>query len=87
MVGGDAAVLAEVRPVLDAVGKTIVHVGPSGSGQTVKAANQLIVAGTIELVAEALIFLEPTASTPRRPSRCSPVASRATGSSNARPRA
>ena len=36
----------------------MVHVGPSGSGQTVKAANQLIVAGTIELVAEALIFLE-----------------------------
>ncbi|MBC3190620.1 2-hydroxy-3-oxopropionate reductase [Pseudonocardia sp. C8] len=58
MVGGDAAVLEEVRPVLDAVGKTIVHVGPVGSGQTVKAANQLIVAGTIELVAEALVFLE-----------------------------
>ena len=39
-------------------GKTIVHVGPVGSGQTVKAANQLIVAGTIELVAEAIVFLE-----------------------------
>jgi 2-hydroxy-3-oxopropionate reductase len=35
-----------------------VHVGPAGSGQTVKAANQLIVAGTIQLVAEALVFLE-----------------------------
>jgi 2-hydroxy-3-oxopropionate reductase len=35
-----------------------VHVGPIGSGQTVKEANQLIVAGTIELVAEALVFLE-----------------------------
>jgi 2-hydroxy-3-oxopropionate reductase len=34
------------------------HVGPAGSGQTVKAANQLIVAGTIELVAESLVFLE-----------------------------
>ena len=40
------------------VGKTIVHVGPSGSGQTVKAANQLIVAGNIELLAEAITFLK-----------------------------
>jgi 2-hydroxy-3-oxopropionate reductase len=44
--------------VLEAVGSTVVHVGPAGSGQTVKAANQLIVAGTIQLVAEALVFLE-----------------------------
>jgi 2-hydroxy-3-oxopropionate reductase len=58
MVGGEADVVESVRPVLESVGKTVVHVGPSGSGQTVKAANQLIVAGTIELVAEALIFLE-----------------------------
>ncbi|MDI6944231.1 MULTISPECIES: 2-hydroxy-3-oxopropionate reductase [Microbacterium] len=58
MIGGDEAVVEEVRPVLEAVGKTIVRVGPAGSGQTVKAANQLIVAGTIELVAEALVFLE-----------------------------
>ncbi|GAB3496382.1 NAD(P)-dependent oxidoreductase [Flexivirga lutea] len=58
MVGGDAADLEAVRQVLETVGSTVVHVGPSGSGQTVKAANQLIVAGTIELVAEALVFLE-----------------------------
>jgi 2-hydroxy-3-oxopropionate reductase len=58
MVGGDAADFEAAKPVLDAVGKTIVHVGPPGSGQTVKAANQLIVAGTIELVAEAIVFLE-----------------------------
>jgi 2-hydroxy-3-oxopropionate reductase len=58
MVGGEADDVAAARPVLEAVGKTVVHVGPSGSGQTVKAANQLIVAGTIELVAEALVFLE-----------------------------
>jgi 2-hydroxy-3-oxopropionate reductase len=58
MVGGDPQDFADARPVLEAVGKTIVHVGPVGSGQTVKAANQLIVAGTIELVAEAIIFLE-----------------------------
>jgi 2-hydroxy-3-oxopropionate reductase len=40
------------------MGSTIVHVGPAGAGQTVKAANQLIVAGTIELVSEALVLLE-----------------------------
>jgi 2-hydroxy-3-oxopropionate reductase len=57
MVGGAPEDVAAARPVLDAVGTTIVHVGPAGSGQTVKAANQLIVAGTIELVAEALTFL------------------------------
>ena len=58
MVGGAAADFESARPVLDALGKTVVHVGPSGAGQTVKAANQLVVAGTIELVAEAIVFLE-----------------------------
>ena len=58
MVGGDERVFASAQEMLGAVGKTIVHVGPSGSGQTVKAANQLIVAGTLGLVSEALVFLE-----------------------------
>jgi 2-hydroxy-3-oxopropionate reductase len=58
MVGGEPDDFAAARPVLDAVGKTVVHVGPAGSGQTVKAANQLIVAGNIELLAEAIVFLE-----------------------------
>jgi 2-hydroxy-3-oxopropionate reductase len=58
MVGGAAADFEAAGPVFDAVGKTIVHVGPSGSGQTVKAANQLMVAGHLELLAEAIIFLE-----------------------------
>jgi 2-hydroxy-3-oxopropionate reductase len=57
MVGGAADDFADALPVLRAIGKTVVHVGPAGSGQTVKAANQLIVAGTIELVAEAIVFL------------------------------
>ncbi|TWS22666.1 2-hydroxy-3-oxopropionate reductase [Tsukamurella sputi] len=58
MVGGSPEDFAAAKPVLDVVGKTIVHVGPNGSGQTVKAANQLIVAGNIQLLAEAIIFLE-----------------------------
>ena len=58
MVGGEEADFKEAKPIMEAVGSTIVYVGPAGSGQTVKAANQLIVAGTIELVAEAIVFLE-----------------------------
>ncbi|MGE3288534.1 MAG: 2-hydroxy-3-oxopropionate reductase [Pseudonocardia sp.] len=58
MVGGDAADVEAARPVLEAVGTTVVHVGPHGAGQTVKAANQLIVAGNIQLLGEAIVFLE-----------------------------
>ena len=58
MVGGTAADFQDAAAIFAAVGKTIVHVGPSGAGQTVKAANQLIVAGNIQLLAEAVAFLE-----------------------------
>jgi 2-hydroxy-3-oxopropionate reductase len=58
MVGGEADAFEDAREVLEAVGKTIVHVGPSGAGQTVKAANQLIVAVNIQALAEAIVFLE-----------------------------
>ncbi|MGP9503053.1 2-hydroxy-3-oxopropionate reductase [Specibacter sp. AOP5-B1-6] len=58
MVGGTAEDFADAADILGAVGKTIVHVGPSGSGQTVKAANQLIVAVNIQALAEAIVFLE-----------------------------
>jgi 2-hydroxy-3-oxopropionate reductase len=57
MVGGSDEDFARAKPILEVVGKTIVHVGPNGAGQTVKAANQLIVAGNIELLAEALTFV------------------------------
>ena len=58
MVGGSAEDFETAKPVFDAVGKTVVHVGPSGSGQTVKAANQLIVAANIQALSEAVVFLE-----------------------------
>jgi 2-hydroxy-3-oxopropionate reductase len=58
MVGGDEDDVERARPLLAAMGSTVVRVGPAGSGQTVKAANQLLVAGTLELVAEALVFLD-----------------------------
>ncbi|MEU6040811.1 2-hydroxy-3-oxopropionate reductase [Actinomadura sp. NPDC047616] len=58
MVGGEAADFAAARPIFDVVGRTVVHVGPSGAGQTVKAANQLVVAANIQALAEAVVFLE-----------------------------
>ena len=58
MVGGSADGFARARPIFEALGTTIVRVGPAGAGQLVKAANQLVVAGTIELVAEAIVLME-----------------------------
>ncbi|MBM4794429.1 2-hydroxy-3-oxopropionate reductase [Streptomyces sioyaensis] len=58
MVGGEAADFEEAKPVFEALGRTIVHCGPHGIGQTVKAANQLILAVNIQACAEAVVFLE-----------------------------
>lgn len=58
MVGGEAADFDRARPLLEALGRTVVHCGPHGAGQTVKAANQLIVAVNIQACAEAVVFLE-----------------------------
>lgn len=58
MVGGSDHAFEAAAPLLHAVGSTVVHVGPSGSGQLVKAANQLIVAANIAALAEALVYLE-----------------------------
>ncbi|MFJ8885356.1 2-hydroxy-3-oxopropionate reductase [Streptomyces sp. NPDC102402] len=58
MVGGEQTDFDAAKPLLDTLGKTIVLCGPHGSGQTVKAANQLIVAVNIQACAEAVVFLE-----------------------------
>ncbi len=58
MVGGEEKDFEAASEIFDLVGKTIVHVGPSGAGQTVKAANQLIVAANIQALSEAVVFLE-----------------------------
>jgi len=54
MAGGEAAVLERVRPLLDCLGKRIVHVGPNGAGQVAKACNQMIMVAAIEAAAEAM---------------------------------
>jgi 3-hydroxyisobutyrate dehydrogenase len=55
-VGGDAADLERARPVLTAMGTTITHLGPIGSGQAAKAVNQVILAGTYLGVAEGIVL-------------------------------
>ncbi|MGW4792785.1 NAD(P)-dependent oxidoreductase [Nonomuraea sp. NPDC004297] len=64
MVGGAPEDVEEARPVLERLGVTIVHVGPAGAGQTVKAANQLVVGGIYGLVAEAIVLLEASGVDP-----------------------
>jgi 3-hydroxyisobutyrate dehydrogenase len=56
MCGGDEEAFARARPVLEALGKTIVRMGPSGSGQATKATNQILCAGAIQVAAEAMAF-------------------------------
>lgn len=58
MVGGPAEALERVRPVLQAMGKTITHVGEAGAGQVAKAANQIMVAAQMVAMAELLIFAQ-----------------------------
>lgn len=58
MVGGDAAVLARVMPVLTLMGKRITHMGGVGTGQATKAVNQVIIAGIAQGVCEALALAE-----------------------------
>lgn len=54
MVGGPEETFARVKPILEAMGKNIVHIGASGAGQVTKACNQIVVALTIQAVSEAL---------------------------------
>jgi 2-hydroxy-3-oxopropionate reductase len=56
MVGGEQADFQRAKPLFEAMGKTITHVGPTGAGQVTKAANQVVVALTIEAVSEALVL-------------------------------
>jgi 3-hydroxyisobutyrate dehydrogenase len=58
MVGGDFNVFKRCQPILEAMGKNILHVGNNGMGQTVKLINQILVAGTLNSVVEALVFAQ-----------------------------
>ncbi len=54
--GGDSTAVDRARPILECLGKTITHFGPSGSGQAVKAVNQVMIAGLYLAVAEGLVL-------------------------------
>lgn len=56
MVGAEEADFERAKPLFEAMGTTITHVGPVGAGQVTKAANQIVVALTIEAVSEALVL-------------------------------
>lgn len=56
MVGGEADAFSRADPILRALGRTIAHFGPTGAGQAAKATNQIMCAGIIECVAEAMAF-------------------------------
>lgn len=56
MVGGPPGAFERARPILEKMGRTITHMGPTGCGQSTKATNQILCAGVIETVAEAMAF-------------------------------
>jgi 2-hydroxy-3-oxopropionate reductase len=66
MVGGAAAALERVRPVLEAEGRTITHVGESGAGQVAKVCNQIMVAAQMVAMAELLIVAQKSGVDPRK---------------------
>ncbi len=66
MVGGPSAALEVVRPVFQAMGKTITHVGDSGAGQIAKAANQIMVAAQMVALGELLIFAKKAGADPQK---------------------
>lgn len=55
-VGGEPADVERARPVLEAIGRTVTHFGPAGSGQAVKAINQVVIAGVYLAVAEGMVL-------------------------------
>jgi 2-hydroxy-3-oxopropionate reductase len=66
MVGGEEGPFERARPVFETMGKNITLVGPNGVGQTTKVANQIVVALTIEAVAEALVFASKAGADPAK---------------------
>ena len=66
MVGGPAEALDMVRPVFQAMGKTVTHVGEAGAGQVAKAANQIMVAAQMVALGELLIFSQKAGVDPQK---------------------
>ena len=66
MIGGPVETLEKVRPILEAMGKKITHVGEAGAGQIAKAANQIMVAAQMVAMGELLIFARKAGADPQK---------------------
>ena len=66
MVGGKPEIFERIKPLFECMGKNIVHIGGNGAGQVAKACNQIVVAVTIEAVAEALTFARRNGADPAK---------------------
>jgi 2-hydroxy-3-oxopropionate reductase len=66
MVGGPGETLEKVRPILEAMGKKITHVGEAGAGQIAKAANQIMVAAQMVAMGELMIFAKKAGADPEK---------------------
>ena len=66
MVGGDKADFEEAKPLLNLLGKSVTLMGPSGSGQQCKMANQIVVAGNLAAVAEAIHYAQKVGLDPQQ---------------------
>jgi 2-hydroxy-3-oxopropionate reductase len=66
MAGGADEAVARAQPIFDVLGKATTHIGPPGAGQVAKAANQVVVALTIQAVAEALVLARKAGADPAR---------------------
>ncbi|MCL4559035.1 MAG: NAD(P)-binding domain-containing protein [Chloroflexi bacterium] len=66
MVGGPAEALEKVLPILQAMGKTITHIGEAGTGQIAKAANQIMVAAQMVALGELLVFAQKAGADPQK---------------------
>lgn len=65
MCGGEAEAFARAKPILEAMGKRIVHCGGAGAGQAVKMCNQMMVAANMAVAAEAMVLAERLGIEPR----------------------
>jgi 3-hydroxyisobutyrate dehydrogenase len=66
MCGGSEKDFRRARPLLERIGRSIVHVGPVGCGQIAKAVNQIVIAGTYQSIAEGLCFAKKAGADPGR---------------------
>ncbi len=66
MIGGSAAALARARPLLEVLGRNLVHVGDSGAGQVAKACNQVVIGQTLVGVGEAFLLAQAAGVDPAR---------------------